>query len=308
MFRSLILITLISIFAFSCGEKENYSLKEFSNEIGVKLSNLTTTNEKNLKNLFAVVYPKSWKIIKIFKVLNNNTYFKQYLVVVYSPEQHAVFYNYLWLTKDNKFLIPNLYKIENQEVYALLPKKRIEYPLEDISWILNINRIIFSQNLPLSLTKGSRTVYLIWNPYCQKCYENWKKLLKIATERKLNVMLIPYHSIYYPLDNLYSMIYILWRAQKEGLLSVLDKYYSSAGNFEEFLDKLKTDTYSSFRDIPKEYYNNVGYAIESIDKILELHNIFYVPTTIWIDKVDKINSIAQGYIYVNQIRLNKPDK
>jgi hypothetical protein len=101
------------------------------------------------------------------------------------------------------------------------------------------------------------------------------------------------------------MVYLLWRAQREGLLTVLNDYYSKDDNFEDFIKRLKLDTYRYLKDIDKNSYNNFGYSIEAISKILERGKVFYIPTTIKVEKVDKVNSFASGYIFVNQIKLEE---
>jgi len=305
MYRKFFLLTALGLFFFSCGEQKKYNLEEFSQEIGNSLEELSSEDESKVVSILKPLYPKDWKILKVFRVKEGIKEFNQFLVAVYSPEQHAVFYNFVWFTKDGKFLITSLYKVEETKVLAILPKKKVDYPLEDISWILEINRIIYAQNLPLILTKGQKIIYLVWNPYCKQCYEKWKNILKKAQEKNISIILIPYHSIYYPLDNIYMMVYLLWRAQREGLLTVLNDYYSKSNNFEDFIKQLKLDTYRYLKDMDKNSYNNFGYSIEAISKILERGKVFYIPTTIKVDKVDKVNSFASGYIFVNQIKLEE---
>ena len=301
---SLLILSFAPSVLTSCGKKEKYNLKKLSDEVGSKLIELNGKEENHLKSLISALYPQKWKIIKIFGVKGNVSDFKRYLVAVYNPYQHAVFYNFVWITKDGRYLTTNLYKVENNTLSLIVPKKTVDYPLEDISWILNINRIIYAQNLPLQLTNGKNVVYLVWNPYCVKCFERWSEIVQQAKRNNLSIVLLPYHNIYYPQDNIYMLLYLLWKAQNQGLYSVLNEYYSNSKSFEDFIKKLKEDTYKGLAKIPKQEFNNLGYSIENISKILNNAKIYTVPTTIVVKDIDKINSLASGYIYVNKINLN----
>lgn len=308
--RKLILFSTLvsSIYLFSsCESEPKYNLQKIKQEVGASVQSLSPQKEERLKAILKSIYPNKWQILGIFKIQQNEEkFFKKYLVKVYSPYEHVIWNKFIWFTKDGKLLTPILYKIENNNIDLITPKKEKEYPLESLRWILDVERISLEGNIPISLTQGRNIVYLIWNPYCKKCFENWKELVKEAKKRNIAIKLIPYHNIYYPIDNLYMLIYLLWKAQNEGLYSILDKYYSNSQSFEDFLDKLKRETYANLGKIPKDSFNNLGYALKEISNTLQGAYIYIVPTSVILTKVNPTVGLAEGYVLVNQIKLEKP--
>jgi len=287
----------------SCGSEKSYNLSKLQEEVGSKLFPLKGEEETKLKNIIRALYPEEWKIVGLFGVKQSEeNFFKKYLVAVYNPYQHVVFYRFIWLTEDGKYLSTTLYRIGNNTVELILPKKDKEYPLENLRWLLDVERIVLSANLPQTLLKGKKYIYLVWNPYCESCYNRWRDIIKEATQMGLGIKIIPYHNIYYPLDNLYMLIYLLYRAQSEGLYTVLNNYYS-APSFEAFLNQLKKDMYVHLKDIPKERFNSIGFALQQINKVLKQAKILVVPTTVQVENIDPTAGLASGYVYVGRIEL-----
>ena len=263
---------------------------------------------EHLKIVLSSVFPRGWEIVAIYSATPpEEKYLKKYLVKVYSPLDHAVYNRYVWLTNDGKVLFTYGYLVRGSGAYPIIPKEAKEYPLENVGWILDIERIAIEGNLPLTLTGGKRTVYLVWNPYCKECFEKWKEILETAKREHLSVKLIPYHNVYYPLDNLYALIYLLYRAQNEGLLTVLNSYYSSAKSFEDFLQRVKRDTYAHLGEIPKDTFNRLGYYLKQIYTVLGQAKVYVVPTTVWVVDINPQLGMAKGYVYVGRIELFPPE-
>jgi thiol-disulfide isomerase/thioredoxin len=303
MFSRVLPLAFGALILFSCGE-ENSPLPppQAQNETYTPLKG----EEKDfLKKVLSSVFPPSWEILDIYLVTpSEDKDLKKYLVRFYSPMDHAVYSRYLWFSPEGELLFTYAYKVQGERAYPLIPPKGKEYPLENISWVLDFERVAFSANLPVTLTVGNKgTIYLVWNPYCKVCYQKWQEILKDAKEKGLTVKLIPYHNVYYPLDNLYMLIYILYSAQKEGLPAVLERYYSQSKDFNEFLERLKKDTYANLGRIPKEEYNSIGFALKQIYQVLAQAKIFTVPTTVKLVEINDRLGLAKGYVYVGEIRI-----
>lgn len=251
------------------------------------------------------VFPPSWEVLDIYLVIpSEDKDLKKYLVRFYSQVDHAVFRRYLWFSPKGEVLFTSAYKVDGEKAYPLIPPKGKEYPLENVTWVLDFERIAFSANLPVSLTKGRETVYLVWNPYCKVCYQKWKEILKNAREKSVTLKIIPYHNLYYPLDNPYMLLYILYRSQKEGLLSVLENYYENSKDFNDFLERLKRDTFANLGKIPKENYNSLGFALKQIYQVLAQAKVFTVPTTVRLIEVKTRLGLAKGYVYVGELKID----
>jgi hypothetical protein len=300
----LLAFSLLSVGLFSCGEGEKYNLTELSKELNATVKPLSDKEKERVTSIVSTIFPKTWKVIDIFKVEpSEERYLKKYLVKVYSEYEHAIYNRYIWFTDDGKVLFTQGYLVGNKTVSPIIPPKAKEYPLENIGWILDIERIVYSANLPTTLTVGKKTVYIVWNPYCRVCFEKWKEILDTAQKEHLTLKLISYHNVYYPIDNLYMLIYILYKAQREGLASVLNEYYNSYQKFEDFIEALKKDAYANLPKIPKNDYNNIGYALKQISQTLGVARIFIVPTTIRLEKVNTQLGTASGYVYVGEVKL-----
>lgn len=288
----------------SCESEKKVEIKKIQEEFKLKLSKPKEEDLEKLKNTFKAILPQDWQILDIYSVEpSEEKYLKKYLIRVYSPYYHAVFNRFVWLTNDDKVLFLNGYLLGQNSVFPIVPPKEKEYPLENVSWILDIERILFTYNIPAQLTNGKKVVYIVWNPFCKSCFENWKNLIEEAKRENLAIKLIPYHSVYYPIDNLYMLIYILYRAQKEGLLTVLNSYYTNSKSFEEFLEKLKKEAYANLKSIPKKEYNTLGFALKEINKILYQAKVFAVPTTVKVVKVETDLGLAKGYVYTGVLKL-----
>ncbi len=301
---SLLLIAPLGLVLFSCqnSQEPKYQTSQKLEKIN-QAQPLEEKEKEKLLSLVKAILPQSWEILDIYKVPSEEKFLKKYLLKVYSQYEHAILYRFLWLTDDGKLLFPTAYGVEGNKVSLILPAKEKEYPLENLRWVLDIERIAIMGNLPITLTEGKNIVYLVWNPYCKVCFQRWKEIIQTARANNISIKLIPYHNIYYPLDNLYMIIYLLWKAQNEGLYAVLDKYYSSSKSFEEFIKKLKEDTFASFSQIPKDTYNTLGYSIQQINKILSQAKIFVVPTTVKVVHTNPTVGLAEGYVYVGLIKL-----
>ncbi len=276
-------------------------------ENGTSYQPLKGEEAKHLKEVLNSVFPKGWEIVGVYKATpSEEKYLNKYLVKVYSPIDHAVFNRYVWLTSDGKVLFTYGYLVRGNAAYPIIPKEAKEYPLENVGWILDVERIAIEGNLPLTLTEGKKTVYIVWSPFCKVCFDRWKELLETAKRENLSIKLIPYHNPYYPIDNLYALIYLLYRAQNEGLYAVLNSYYSSAQNFEDFLERLKRDTYAHLGEIPKKTYNNLGYYLKQIYTVLGQAKVYVVPTTVWVVSVNPQLGLAKGYVYAGRIELKPP--
>jgi hypothetical protein len=289
---------------FSCGGGEKYNLGKLEQQVGAKPVELPGKEKEHVEALVKAIFPQGWKVIEVFGIkTSEEPYLKKYLAVVYNPYQHAVFYRFIWITTDGKYLTANLYRINKGSVDLILPKKAVEHPLEDLRWLLDIERIALSQNLPLTLTEGKRYVYIVWNPYCESCFNCWKELVRTAKKERLGIKIIPYHNVYYPLDNLYMLIYILHRAKSEGLFTVLNGYYSNSKSFTDFLQRLKRDAFANLSKIPKKEFNDIGYSLEAISKDLKAAKVLVVPTTVWVKNINPSTGSASGYVYVGSITL-----
>ncbi len=299
--------TLGILFLTSCQSEPKYDLKKVEEEVGSKVKPLEEKEKKELKGILEAVFPKGWEVIGLFEVQpSEESFLRKFLVKVYSPYEHVIWNRFVWLTSDGKLLFTKTYLVGDNSVGPIVPKKDREYPLESLRWVLDIERVAFDGNLPISLTKGKRIVYLVWNPYCKTCFQEWKEMLKKAKENEVSVRLIPYHGVYYPMDNLYMLIYLLWKAQNEGLYAVLDGYYSSAKSFEDFLSRLKEETFQNLNGIPEKTFNNIGFQLKQISKILETAKIFVVPTSVLVEKVEPKLGLAEGYVIVGQITFSLP--
>ena len=304
--KKLIPLTLFgsTLLIASCGNEEKVEVKKLQEELKLKLSKPKGEDLERLKETFKAILPQGWEILDIYSVEpSEEKYLKKYLVRLYAPYYHAVFNKFVWLTNDNKVLFLNGYLSGSNSVSPIVPPKEKEYPLENVSWILDIERILFTYNIPSQLTNGKNVVYIVWNPFCKSCFENWKNVIEEAKRENLAVKLIPYHSVYYPIDNLYALIYILYRAQKEGLLTVLNSYYANSKSFEEFLEKLKEDAYANLKSIPKKEYNTLGFALKEINKILYQAKVFAVPTSVKVVEIKTELGLAKGYVYTGVLKL-----
>jgi len=300
----LLAVSLLGLGLFSCGEGEKYELKQLSEELHLKLQPLKGKEKEKITSIVEAVFPKTWKVLSIYRVEpSEEKYLRKYLIRVYSEYDHVIYNRFIWFTDDGKVLFTYGYLVGNKTVSPIIPPKGKEYPLENVGWILDIERIVYGANLPTTLTVGKKTVYLVWNPYCKVCFDRWKDILETAQREKITLKLIPYHNVYYPIDNLYMLIYILYKAQAEGLASVLNKYYSSAKSFDDFIGNLKRDAYAFLPKIPKDDYNEIGYALKQISQTLNVAKIFVVPTTVWVKKVNTQLGTASGYVYVGEIKL-----
>jgi len=300
----LIGLSLLGLFLTNCGEEEEYQLQILKQELKTELRPLEGNKKKQITAIVKVILPQNWELLEIYEIPKaEKDYLKKYLIRVYSPYQHAVFNKFIWFTKDGELLFSQTYKVEKGKVSLIVPAKEKEYPLENITWVSDIERIALNANLPITLTEGKKTIYLVWNPYCKTCFQQWKEILKTAQEKGLTVKLIPYHNVYYPLDNLYALIYILWKAQNEGLFNVLNGYYTKFQSFDDFLSNLKEEAFKNLKKVPKDSYNNIGLALKQISQTLAVSKIFVVPTTVEIKETDKLMQLVKGYVYVGQIKL-----
>jgi len=304
MKKFLPLFLLGPLLIVSCEGEKKVEIKKLQKEFKVKLSKPKEEDLKKLRGVFKAILPKDWEILDIFSVQpSEEKYLKKYLLRVYSPYYHAVFNRFVWLTADGKVLFLNGYLLGEGAVSPIVPPKEKEYPIENVSWILDVERILFSYNLPSQLTNGKRVVYIVWNPFCKVCYENWQSLIEEAKRKKVALKLIPYHNVYYPIDNLYALIYLLYRSQKEGLLTVLNSYYTDSKSFEDFLEKLKKDAYANLKTIPKKEFNTLGYALKEINKILYQAKVFSVPTTVEVIEIKSELGLAKGYVYIGELKI-----
>ena len=301
----LLLFGVGTIFLNSCGEdSKKAEIKELKRELKLQLETPSQQEAEKLKRALNAIVPKNWQIVDIFKVTpSEEPYLKKFLVRLYSPYNHALFNRFVWLTNDGKVLFLSAYLLGEDTVTPLSPPKAKEYPLENVGWILDLERILYTYNIPSLLVRGKKTLYLVWNPFCRECFNRWKDIVETAKREKLSIKLIPYHNVYYPTDNLYMLIYLLYRAQREGLYTVLNAYYSSSKNFEEFLQKLKRDAYSHLGQIPRKDYNTLGFALKEIYKVLYQAKVFSVPTTVKVVEIKTELGLAKGYVYVGEIRL-----
>ena len=291
----------------SCNNEPHYSLSQLQEEVGDKVEPLETEKENQLKAILNSIFPKGWKVLKIFKVTTaEEPYLKKYLVKVYSPYEHLILNKFVWLTKDGKILFSTAYQIEANRVSVIVPKHSKEYPIESLRWILDVERIALEGNLPITLTKGSKVVYLVWNPYCKKCFDRWKDIVTKAQQLNVSIKLIPYHNVYYPIDNLYMLIFLLWKAQNDGLFNVVNNYYSQSGNFEDFLSRLKKDAFTYIGKIPKNAFNSIGFSLKEISQTLQVAKIYVVPTTVLVKKINPTIGLAEGYVLVNKITFKEP--
>ena len=303
MFFRIFALTFTAFLFFSCGDESSSPLPppKAQNE---NYTPLKGEEREFLEKLLKSVFPPSWEILDIYSVTpSEDKNLKKYLVRFYSQVDHAVFSRYLWFSPKGEVLFTYAYKVSGEKAYPLIPPKGKEYPLENIGWVLDFERIAFSVNLPVTLTKGTQTVYLVWNPYCKVCYQKWKEILKTSKEKSVTLKIIPYHNVYYPIDNLYMLIYLLWKAQNEGLINVLNEYYTKAENYEKFLELLKEDTLKNLKSVPKDSYNNIGFALKQISQTLAVSKIFVVPTTVEIKETDRLMRLVKGYVYVGDIKL-----
>ena len=300
------LFGVAALFMVACGGQSNPPPPPPDN--GTSYQPLEGQEGEHLKRVLSSVFPKGWQIVALYRATpSEEKYLNKYLVKVYSPLDHAVYNRYIWLTSDGKVLFTYGYLIGGNSAYPIIPKEAKEYPLENVGWILDIERIAVEANMPLTLTAGKKTVYLVWNPYCKVCFARWKEVLETAKRENLSIKLIPYHNVYYPLDNLYALIYLLYRAQNEGLYSVLNSYYSSSKSFEEFLERVKRDTYAHLGEIPKDTFNRLGYYLKQIYTVLGQAKVYVVPTTVWVVDINPQLGMAKGYVYVGQIELSPPE-
>ncbi len=303
MFFRIFALTFTAFLFFSCGDESSSPLPppKAQNE---NYTPLKGEEREFLEKVLKSVFPPSWEVLDIYSVTpSEDKNLKKYLVRFYSQVDHAVFSRYLWFSPKGEVLFTYAYKVSGEKAYPLIPPKGKEYPLENIGWVLDFERIAFSANLPVTLTKGTQTVYLVWNPYCKICYQKWKEILKTAREKSVTLKIIPYHNVYYPLDNLYMLIYILYKAQKEGLLSVLENYYGNSKDFNDFLEKLKKDTLANLGKIPKDDYNSIGFALKQIYQVLAQAKVFAVPTTVRLVEVKTRLGLAKGYVYVGELKI-----
>ena len=296
----------IVLFSLGCGEN-NYNL-EVKNVTLENLKPLSGDESVFLRSIVKSIFPSEWKILNIYEAgKEDNINSKRYLLEIYIPNLHLIRRNFIWLTFDNKTLITQLYHIEKGKVVLIKPQREVSYPLENLRWILDIERILITANFPTEIiSQGNKTLYLVWNIYCKACYSQWKQLLKYAKEKGFRLKIIPFHSFYYPQDNLYSLIYILWKAQNVGSLEeVLKEYYSSASNFEEFLKRIKTNAYGNLTKINPKTFNEIGFYLEQLGKVLNQAKIFVVPTSIEVVKVSPNIGVAEGYIYIGKLLPEK---
>jgi len=301
MLRFLLLFAAAAI--VGCSSSGRYDLNKLSQEVDEKLYELKGKEKERLERVAKAIFPAEWKVIGVFGVEGGEEGFKKYLVAVYSPYQHAVYYRFIWITEDGRYLTTALYRLGENKVSLIVPAKEKEHPLESLRWILDFERIAMAHNLPVVLTPGERTLYLVWNPYCESCFKRWKEILKTAEEKRISIKLIPYHGTYYPWDNLYLLIYVLNEASAVGLFEVLNRYYS-AESFDEFMQRLKNDAFAAVGKIPKERFNEIGAALKSINKVLTQAKILVVPTTVRVVSVDPTAGLASGYVFVGEIKLD----
>ncbi|NPB05941.1 MAG: hypothetical protein GXO08_06160 [Aquificae bacterium] len=293
----------------SCGGKVEYEPSQLRQEVGTSVKPLEGKEREKLEAVLRAVFPPGWRILDLFAVPSaEKPYLKKYLVKVYSPYEHVVWNRFVWTTAEGDLLFTKTYRVANETVALILPKKEKEYPLESLRWILDVERIAVGGNLPLTLTPGQRPVYLVWNPYCKPCFDRWKELIEEALRKKVSLKLVPYHGVYYPLDNLYALVYLLWKAQSTGnLYSVLNEYYSSAEDFEDFLTRLKEDAFRGLSEVPKEEFNRIGFLLKEVSKVVEGAKVLVVPTSVLVQNVEPKLGLAEGFVVVGRVVLELPE-
>ncbi|WP_163328300.1 thioredoxin fold domain-containing protein [Desulfurobacterium thermolithotrophum] len=271
-------------FFCSCSAAQEKELKSEKKEI-----------QKEEATIKAILKPLATKGIEVkeIKELKDSPVegLRTFEVTLIDKRNNRVIKKYLWLSKDDKYLVLDLFELKQEGKNVVLSQVKLK---QDLSWLKKIEEELNKENIPHILGNGKNKIYVVWDVYCPFCFNHFKK---VAGE-KLKELDLQIHLIPLPVHgekSIKGFVYFTQMARKEGMKEAMANMFSKGeGDFLKFDNVFSKEVDENYNKIPKKEREELEKFYKKLQKELLSHNIHATPTIIYIPPTEK----DKGYVFV----------
>jgi thiol:disulfide interchange protein DsbC len=171
--------------------------------------------------------------------------FKAFEVVVSDKLNAREVSKYIFLSKDDKFLTFEIFKVRREgktiHIEPLRPKEAVKPLKVDLSWLKDVEKKLQENKVPFVVGKSDKKVYITWDVLCPFCYRHFDKVEEIAKKEGVELHMIPF-----PIHgeaSIKGMIYYTKLAREKGVAGALKELYKLGdGDFGKYREKLEEIT------------------------------------------------------------------
>lgn len=210
------------------------------------LSYAGTNVKEEYKDILSKFIPPTinYKVKKLNKSVVNG--FTQLEVTIVDKRSGTLMHRYLWISKDKKFVIPELVIYQNGRLERYLPPKPTEHVPVDIGWFMKMWK-----KLPAEMKKSygkGKDVYMFSDPYCPFCKREIKKLFEMAKENKIRLHIVPF-DVHGKKAEEASLIFVMIEKEK-GLKAAIESVEAASfGDVDKIVKKYK----DKLKELEKKY-------------------------------------------------------
>ncbi len=294
------LLAIAATTSFSCAQTKQAEVKSPSKE-DVKL----------VKKMFGHAAGQNLELVGV-EPTNKTVTLRAYRVKFKDKKSPRYIYGYVWLSTDEveksgkgKEMAFKVYQVTGERkdgmplAAPIEPEKKEEMYKTDITWFKNIVNDLQKENIPHTIGKGDKVVYIVWDVYCPFCYENFGEVAKALKEGvKLVFVPLPVHGK----TSVRGFVYYTYLARKEGAQKAMEHIFARGeGNFRKFRKSYEEEVNKNYDKIPEQERKELEKFYDDIKVQLVKKGISATPTIVYIPSTEK----DKGYIHRGFLQFDK---
>ncbi|SNR84421.1 DsbA family protein [Desulfurobacterium atlanticum] len=275
------------------------------------VSSATKEDVELVKKMFGHAAGRNLELVDV-EPTNKTVTLRAYKVKFKDKKSPRYVYGYVWLSTEEagkdgkgKIMTFKIYEITGESkdgmplAAPIEPEKQEEMYKTDLSWFKKIVKELEDKNIPHTIGKGDKVVYIVWDVYCPFCYNNFGKVAKSLKEGiKLVFVPLPVHGE----TSVKGFVYYTYLARKEGAQKAMGHIFMRGdGNFGKFRRSFEEEVEKNYNKIPEKERKELEKFYRDIRAQLVKKGINATPTIVYIPPTEK----DKGYIHRGFIQFDK---
>ncbi len=222
-----------------------------------------------------------------------------FMVALKDLRQNVRVKRYVWISKDRKHVIFDVFAINNGEklsISPVRPKNSVEKLKVDLSWLKEVDEELKSLDIPHVIGKGNRNkIYVVWDVYCPFCYKHFGELPKKAEELNVEIHMLPL--AVHGKSSINGFVYFAQLAREMGLKEALSYLYSLGnGDFRKYVKKLEKESEEKLASMPKEKRRELESFFRRLKDKLLSKGIHATPSIVYVtDRESNRGYVITGF-------------
>lgn len=202
---------------------------------------------------------------------------------------------YFFISPDNQYLSLEIFRVKEEGKTIHLQPIRPANPVKplkvELSWVKDVDRKLQEANVPHTIGKSDKKVYVVWDVYCPFCYRHFNQVAEMAEKEGVELHMLPF-----PIhgeNSIKGLLYYTQLAREKGAAEAFKELYALGnGDFRKYAKALEEKTKNL--KMPKEEQERLRKLFKELQKEMVEKGVHATPSMIYIPPGEK----DKGYIIV----------